>query len=178
MNVSFDILTTSHSYYQINGGSKHTTYLFVNGSLQPFSRQHLPYAIIACFMLSIYNILPLLLLSIYPCSCFQKLLNLGRCRCQVLHIFMDTVLGCYRVHPWDCRYMAAFYLALRNLNLLGFSLTKNPLYYLGGIYMFLVAVIVLDVCKPYKSAWRNSCDIFLFAVGAAVYTAIILSFSV
>ena len=134
MNVSFDLLTPSRSYRHLDENRLITPHLFINGSLPYFDKEHIPYAICAILMLLVFNIFPLLLLCLYPCACFQKCLNLTKCGCPGLHIFMDTLLGCYKVKPLDCRYLAGFFIFLRCINLLIFSFTKNVQYYLYSVY--------------------------------------------
>ena len=72
--------------------------------------EHLPYGILARVMLSVFNILPTLLLLLYPCGCFQKCLTCCGIKSVTLHTFMDALQGCYRYQPRDCRYFAGIYL--------------------------------------------------------------------
>ncbi len=71
-------------------------YLFYDGTIEYFGKQHLPYAILAIVVFIIFNILPLLLLCLYSCHCFQRILNISKLRCQALHTFMDAFQGCYK----------------------------------------------------------------------------------
>ena len=67
MNVSFDILQVNNSYYNMSGVTEDNLYfLYINGSMVYFSHKHFPYAVVALFMMIIFNILPLILLWIYP----------------------------------------------------------------------------------------------------------------
>ena len=172
MNVSFDLLTFSSSYHEVNGSSNNHTYLFINGSIQTFSKEHIPYAICAILMLLVFNVFPILLLCLYPSACFQKCLNLTKCSCPGLHIFMDTLLGCYKVKPLDCRYFAGFYIFLRCINLLIFSFTKNVQYYLYSVYALVLTIILLTAFRPYKSARHNYIDIAIFSLSTLLYTAL------
>ena len=93
------------------------------------SRAYLPYLILALIMLLTFNILPLVLLIVYPFRCFQVLFS----KCfslrykLVLQIFMDTFYGYYKHTPHDYRHFDALCLmALRFLNLLMFSLYYHP----------------------------------------------------
>ena len=71
-------------------GEEMEPYLYYDGTVEYFGKQHLPYAILAIAVLIIFIILPLLLLCLYPCQCFQKILNFYGLRCQALHTFMDA----------------------------------------------------------------------------------------
>ena len=172
MNVSFDILTLSNAYYDESGNEEAgVKFLFINGSMTPFSKEHTPYAVLAIFMFLIFNFLPLVLLCVYPSRCFQKCLNCTKCQYQTLHVFMDTFQGCYKETPRDCRYFAGFYLLLRSLNQLLYAATKNPLYASLAMYMMMFALLLVAVCKPYKHHIRNTIDIVIFLIAIAMYAA-------
>ena len=57
--------------------------------------QHLPYVCLALIFLLTFTLMPMLLLFLYPCSCFQVSLNRTGCSCQPLHTFMDAFQGHY-----------------------------------------------------------------------------------
>ena len=84
MNVSFDILTLSNAYYE-SGNKAEVKFLFINGSMTPFSKEHTPYAALAIFMFLIFNLFPLVLLCVYLSRCFQKFLNCTKCQYWTLH---------------------------------------------------------------------------------------------
>ena len=168
MNVSFDILTLSSPYYNEHGDKISGFHLFINGSMIPFSKEHTPYAIIAIVMLFIFNFLPLVLLCVYPSRCFQKCLNCTKCQYRTLHVFMDTFQGCYKETPRDCRYFAGFYLFLRCINLIMFSVSKNLTFLSLAAYVVMIALLLVAIFKPYKQLKRNTIDIIIFLIAIAI----------
>ena len=64
VSVSFDFLIPVY-LHDVHGESMEL-YLFFDGTVEYFGEQHLPYAILAIFVLIVFNILPLLLLCFYP----------------------------------------------------------------------------------------------------------------
>ena len=169
MNVSFDILTLSPCYYNESGNKNSNSHLFINGSMTPFTKEHIPYAILAIVMFLIFNFLPLVLLCVYPSRCFQKCLNCTKCQYRTLHVFMDIFQGCYKETPRDCRYFAGFYLLLRFINLMVYSVTLNPLYFTFMVCIFMIAVLLVAICKPYKHKIRNTIDIVIFIIAITAY---------
>ena len=163
LNVSVDILAFNRAAFNISGSNADLYYLIVNGSLSYFSHEHIPYAVFSIFMMIIFNILPLVLLCVYPCSCFQKCLNLTGCHSHLLHIFMDTFQGCFRERPRDCRYFAGFYVFLRVVNMVILSVFISPLYSSVIPFLFISVVIMLAICQPYKNDRRNMIDIALIS---------------
>ena len=168
LNVSFDILTPT-VLYDVHGNRMPSLYLYYDGTYKYFGRHHMTYAFLALGMFLVFNVLPLALLCVYPCQCFQRCLNLCRFQRHVLNTFIDTFVGCYRTKPRDCRYFAAFYLVLRIINLALFSITTSPLYYpLGGI-VFIIAAILVAAARPYKfSTTFIDIDVILFALLSAM----------
>ena len=67
-------------------------YAYYNGLMVYFVNDHLPYAVVAIFMFTTFNLVPFLLLCFYPCRCFQSRLNCCQLNSQVLRIFMH---GCF-----------------------------------------------------------------------------------
>ena len=90
-----------------------------------FGHDHLLHTVLAIYVCCInFNLVPFLLLYLYPCRCFQSCLNCCRPNSHALRIFMDAFQGCYKFEPYDCRYWAAFYLFLRIAFLSIFSITQ------------------------------------------------------
>ena len=71
------------------------TYMYYDASVEYFGLEHLPYAILAICMCVIFNIIPLILLCLYPCRYFQSCLNYFQFVNfnQRLHTFVDVFQG-------------------------------------------------------------------------------------
>ena len=162
LNTSFNLLMP----VQLHDMKRHLfgTYLYYNGSMEYFGKDHIPFGILAIFMFTTFNLVPLLLLCLYPCRCFQSCLNCCRLNSQVLRTFMDAFQGCYKFEPYDCRYWAALYLFLR-LAFLALYATAQGGYtlFLAGV-LFIPIVILLVVIQPYKKSVYTTIDIVLFLV--------------
>ena len=137
-------------------------YSYYNGSQEYFGHDHLPYTVLAIFMFTTFNLLPLLLLCLYPCRCFQSCLNCCHLNSQVLHTFMDAFQGCYKFEPYDRRYWAALYLFLMILILAFFGLTQSMFFPVKtGITLIPVIVLIL-VIRPYRRTIYNAIDVIFF----------------
>ena len=165
LNVSFELLLPSH-VYNIERQSVNVAYLYYNGTIDMTSKAYLPYLVLAVLMLLIFNIFPLVLLTLYPFSCFQKVLSYCWCSLKykiALQIFMDAFQGCYKDTPRDYRHFAALYLALRLFNLLLQSIfTGNSLLYYPAASLLLVFTLALvSMFQPYKCKRSNTVDIVM-----------------
>ena len=169
LNASFNILIPT-KLRDMNGTVISSEYLYYDGSLQVFHYRHAFYTAIAIFMSLIFNFLPLLLLLLYPCHCFQSLLNrCDRSRFQLMHTFMDSFQGCYRLSPIDCRYFAAINLMVRILNLVVFSITLTRFYFLFTCFIFICLAILMVLLQPYRVARQNTIDTAFYLIVALGY---------
>ena len=176
LSVSFDFLVPVH-IYNVQGKSLEP-YLYIDGTVDYFGKQHLPYAILAIVVLFIFIILPLLLLCLYPCLCFQKVLNACKLRCQALHIFMDAFQGCYKNGTdgtRDCRYFSAMYLLVRMSFFTVFAITLSRSVYVGCFFVgviFTLFAILFTIVQPYKTPVYNIVDTVLVVTVALTYFCI------
>ena len=161
LNVSFYALTPN-TFHDIEGNEMSKRFLYYDGTYEYFGADHIPYALLAVFMVLVFNIFPLVLLCLYPCRWFQRCLNCCRLRCLALHIFMDTFHGCYKLQPRDCRYFAATYLFLRILNHSFITLTVGPSYSPLAALVCTFMIAVVATIRPYKSSWHTFADVIFF----------------
>ena len=169
--VSFNLL----KYIQIvdSTGAVWPRVLYYDASVVFFSREHLPFVFLAIFVLLTFNILPLLVVVLYPTRVFQKSLNCFRIRWLAVHAFADAFNGCYKDGTngtWDYRYFAGFYLLARIIYLLHSDMngyTNNHMYnLLCSSVMFnvciTVGILLFVFCRPYKKNLFNILDSFFF----------------
>ena len=114
LNVTANILSSEYNY-DMHGNNGHL-YVYYDTNTLYLSREHLPYFMTAITM-SLVNIIPLLLLCIYPCRCFQRCLNSTGLQHQVLHTFMDAFQGCYKHKPLNFLFFTAVYMITQIVNL-------------------------------------------------------------
>ena len=161
LSISADLLTPSR-FYDINGNLGECFFRY-NATMRYFGREHWPYGVLAILVCTVFNVLPMIILSLYPFHCFQRCLNRSRYHFHSLHIFMDAILGCYSHRPRERRYFAAIYMILRMAHVC-VAIVVHPLVYLIGICYILISVILaVALFRPYKKTWHNFIDIALFA---------------
>ena len=169
LNASFDLLMPS-TVYNIDGKSMNLD-LYYDGTVKMASREYLPYLLLAVVMLLVFNILPLLLLTLYPFQCFQRFLNhccLGSNHRLVLQTFMDAFQGCFKETPYDCRHFAALYLLMRLILPLLFISLGVGLFKLPASLVTVLLMALVIKFQPYKSKRSNFMDaILLFLLNCA-----------
>ena len=171
INTSFYILMPVQVYNVT--GQVVGLYTYYNGSLEYFGRDHLPYAVLAIIMFTTFNLVPFLLLCLYPCRCFQSCLNCCRLNSQVLRTFMDAFQGCYKFEPYDCRYWAAFYMFLRIATLAIFAVTQSGYFIIVGGILLIPVIAIYTIIRPYREVVYNVVDIVLLLAFVQTFFSVV-----
>ena len=164
-SASSDLLLPTR-LYDINGSPNSKTYLYLAGDVEYFGSEHLPFAIIALVVLSMFVILPTLLLFLYPCRCCQQLLNRLHCNFHVLRVFMDVFLGPYKDgtnNSRDLRYFAGAFFLARVMFVLLFGYFNSLLSVTLMGLLFSTLLLMMAIFQPQKSKFHYNVDcVFLF----------------
>ena len=162
LSVSFDIIIPTFSWDMES--TIQPAVVYYDGTVEYLGPEHMPYALLALAVLLVFTFLPILLLSLYPCRCFQRFLNRYHLSSQTLHTFMDIFQGSFKDGTngtRDCRYFAAIYLMTRLLLYLslGISIVTFNTSMISGV--LLVVIVLLALFQPYKESLYNRLDICL-----------------
>ena len=169
LSVSVDLLMPVLLYDQM-GHTLPQLYLFNQGDVAFLGSHHLPYACLALFFLLTFTLLPMLLLFLYPCSCFQVCLNRIGCSYQSLHIFMDTFQGHYKNGTngtRDLRFFSGLNLLLRVVVYGSTVLNYQIESYAYTTVIICVLAISVALTRPFKKYIHNvteSCFLIITAM--------------
>ena len=164
LNISFQLLLPV--YLRDHDNAVIGKAVYYNGNMEYFGPQHLPYALMALFMSVTFNILPLVMLTLYPCHCFQQCLN--RCwKGSGVHNVMDDFYRCYRTSPRDCRLFGVVYLYLRIFNLSLLLVALSPAYLNLVSILYLTMGMLIALVRPHKVHSHNVINAVLFFLIAA-----------
>ena len=151
-------------------GCVHTKFRsLVDPSIKYFGHTHLPFAVTALFLTSIFNILPPLLLILYPIRAFRSCLSKCRLDFIAVNIFADKIQCYYRNGldgSKDMRCFSGLYLCLWIcLNLITIAILKVVFHYhnlwFSIAVSFLIMAVILAVVKPYRKMYMNYMDALL-----------------
>ena len=157
--VSFQLLTAI-TLYDSEGQQVGPSMAYYDASIGFFSAQHLPFALLAIFVLCVFVVFPALVLLLYPTRAFQRSLGCCRVRWLALHAFADTFNGYYKngtEGTRDYRYFAGLYVIFRIL----------PLPIFGWMVVIVSCAIIsllFALLRPYKDNWINIWDSVVFAL--------------
>ena len=155
LSVSFDLLAPVRVYqFSSSKDFSYTWQLYYDASVPYFGEKHLPYAILAIATLFFFVLLPVLILILYPYSCFQKLLNMFPFRWYILHTFVDSFHGCYKngTEPGtrDCRWFASFFFIMRFSLFFVAGITFTSVYFIIISVVLVIFIILLVNVEPFK----------------------------
>ena len=152
LTISFELLIFTEVVELGSGNITHV--LFNEPTVEYFSRKHLPYGMIAIVLLLIFMVTPMLLLTVYPCMCFQQCLGLLGINVHSLHAFIDSFQGIFKdgteQGTYDLRWMSAYGLFIRLSLLVLYAFTHSALYFALAAIMLVCMIIFLINIDPYK----------------------------
>ena len=86
LSVAFDILV-----HKLHPDVYSSTFrLYYSGDIEYFGKEHLPYAILAIITSTVFVIIPVTILALYPFAFFQKFLNCIPIHWHIFHTFIDS----------------------------------------------------------------------------------------
>ena len=162
-SVSFDFLIPTRVYQLYPDHYNYTQALYVAGNMQYFGREHLPYAILAIFVLFAFILIPVVILLLYPFSFFQRFISLFPVRWHVLHTFMDTFHSCYKdgtqLGTRDYRWCAALMFVFRLFQFTLYFLANKEVYVLLLTVVLILYALLVTGLQPYKTSCLNALHI-------------------
>ena len=159
----------------------------VDPSIQYFSREHIPFVLIAITIFVGAVLLPALLLALYPIKVFRSLLfkcRLGGHSKAALNIFVEKFYNCYRDGldgGRDMRSFASLYFFVRIVGFVGIAIFPTmSLAWLFQVLLFGSCGLLIALAQPYKKAYMNITDSLLLcsiAMFALLYLLYLYAFS-
>ena len=163
VRVSLSLLTPSHVFN--DSGNITDTVLRYDPSTHFFGRAHLPYAMLAIFVLLTFGAIPPMLLLLYPFRRFQRCLNRYRLlQSPALHMFIDTFQGCYKNGKERC--FAGLYFVFRVVIFTIYTSAKSdlPLFFMYLVFAYIGMLVLFVIFQPYKQKFFNCLDVLMIAL--------------
>ncbi len=128
---------------------------------------HIPFAILALFILLGPVLLPALLLALYPirsCRFLLEKCGLGGYTKAALDIFVEKFYSCYRDGldgGKDLRSLASLYFFLRILIFLVIAVQSEVIFFTSLALIFCGTSLLIAIVHPYKKAYMTNSDILM-----------------
>ena len=139
-------------------------------------KHHLFFMIPALIIFTVFNMLPLLLLIVYPVKPFRLCLSKCCVNIAAITMFTDKVYSCYKNGldgTCDTRIFAAFYFILRLIVIAVWTIAQR---FLKGNHWFCVGIIftisslIIALIRPYNKVYMNYTDcLLLFNLSTICY---------
>ena len=167
VQVSLSLLTPSQVFN--DSGKVVDTVLRYDPSIHYFGRPHLPYAILAIFVLLTFGAIPPILLLLYPFRRFQRCLNRYRLlQSPALQMFIDTFQGCYKNGKERC--FAGLYFVFRVAIFTIYTSVKSdlPLFFIYLVLAYIGMLVLFIIFQPYKQKFYNRLDMLMITLLALI----------
>ena len=154
-------------------GKHFSTYVpLVDHSLKFGGVYHLSFVIPGVLVSLIFNILPPLMLILYPIQSFRTCFSKCHLNFAVINTFLDKVHGCYRNGldaGRDMRSFSGLYFFLQVVAYFTYLLScamrsyfyVNPWFGVGTI--FFIIILAITIGKPYQKTYMNHLDTLLLS---------------
>ena len=131
-------------------------YLYYDTSIKLFGLHHLPYALTALAVLTVFIIFPLSLLLCYRCKAFQKCLTKCQLKGRTLDEFVNTFQQYYKDGSngtFDCRWFAGFHIILRTAAFMTYIFSLSEIAYVLLTCLSIIGAGVVLLVHPYKEEY-------------------------
>ena len=178
LNTTLDILIPVQLYHANPNKDGSNWYVYYDASYQYFSKDHLPYALLGISLFLTLGLCPLVLLIVYPMSCFQRYCY--GANNYALHTFIDAFQGHYKdgtdSGTRDCRWFAGIYFLGRIMILFAiFGVVKNGVCYTLAGFSYMAIGMLIILLQPFKSTKVNTYHTLLpFTMATGCFTVALI----
>ena len=163
--------------YSVKGYTDGIVHSYFDASVSYTNRENITYTILGISVLFIFNILPILLLFLYPTRCGRKCLRSCGISGIFMQIFSDTFQGYYKDGTngtRDCRFFPAVYLVARFALFCIYFVSPTALYFFLIPFFLVSLAILVMVLQPYKHRFRkwNQIDVIMILILALFFCAL------
>ena len=158
LSVTADILIPTQIFQLSSDKSKFGVYY--SPSVTYFGDQHLPYAILAIILVTLFVSIPTMIFTFYSCQFFQKFLSLFPINWHFLHAFVDSFQGCYKdgtePETFDYRWVSVLVILIRLALAIVFGITQSAVFFVYAVILVVIYVMIIVNTEPYKKAAHHS----------------------
>ena len=155
LSVSCDLLIGTRLF--TNDGKVYLRTWYYDPNIEYFGREHLPYALLAIGILTVFIAFPTSLLMCYQFKVFRICLRKCRIKGTVLDKFVHIFQKYYKDGSngtWDCRWFAGFFIIIKSVAYLIYVISLSQVAYPLIIMMCVIGAIVTVIVEPYKEEYK------------------------
>ena len=176
LSVSCDLLLSTQLF--TSDGKLYSWNLYYDSSIEYFGREHLPYALLAIGILTVFIAFPTSLLLFYQCKLFCICLRKCRIKGTILDKFVYIFQKYYKDGSngtWDCRWFAGFFIIIKSLAYFAYSVALNVTSFIFIVILCISAAAIIVIVEPYKEEYKqfNVISANLFLWEALLFTSVV-----
>ena len=138
-------------------GTLYSLRLYYDPSIEYFGRVHLPYALLAIGILTIFIVFPTSLLLCYQFNTCRKFLTLLKVKKRALDKIMDIFQRYYKDGSngtWDCRWFAGFFILIKLLAYVAYAASLTAMGFIFVVLICTAAAVIIVIVEPYKEEYK------------------------
>ena len=180
-SMNFLFYSSTYTYQQGPDGHMKLTqvqHLFYAPSVEYFGKNHLPFALMAVLLSFMFFVLPMVLLFVYPFTCFQQILNKIGLNSLTLRTFVEVFQGHFKDgtnNTRDYRYFSGCLLLIPLMVQVIFTVTMSSMYFPVASVWILIYLTLHLVFQPYKHSIHNYITISMLIVLLACHLSLALN---
>ena len=154
LSVSCDLLISTKVY--TSDGKLYSRNLFYDPSIKYFGEEHMPYALMALSILTLFIGFPTSLLLFYQCKAFRKCLSKLQIRGNVVETFVNSFQKYYKDGSngtWDVRWFAGFFILFKCFCYFVYSISLNDVSFAFLTVSGIIGATVVVLVEPYKEEY-------------------------
>ena len=176
LSQTIEMTSTTYMFtYSLSNGHYNYTYVLnTDNSISMTSSLYITRATFTFLLSVIFNILPLLLLVMYPFRIFRQILSKCKLDRISLMIFMEKFHSCYRDGldgRSDMRYFSGIYFFLEIALVVVVMLLSDIFHFSRWILrgtLISITALLIALCRPYKQTYMNVSDSLLLTLLAFI----------
>ena len=154
LSVSFGLLMATKTFTR--DGKVHSWTLYYNPNIEYFGREHLPYALLAIGILTVFIAFPTSLLCCYQCKVYKVCLTCCQIRGRTLDEFINNFQKYYKDGSngkFEYRWFAGFFIFLKSLGYMIYALYPSQLFFFLVIPLLIIGAAAIVILEPYKEEY-------------------------
>ena len=155
LSVSCDLLIGTALF--TSDGKLYSWNLYYDPSIEYFGREHLPYALLAIGILTVFIAFPTSLLLFYQCKVYRKCLEKCYIKGRMLDEFVNNFQKYYKDGSngtWDCRWFAGFLIVIKSLGYVTYAVSLNDISYILFMMLSTVTAALILTVEPYTEEYE------------------------
>ena len=176
LSVSCDLLIGTRLF--TNDGKLYSRNLYYDPSIEYFGREHLPYALLAIGILTVFIAFPTSLLLFYQCKVYRKCLKKCHIKGEMLDEFVNNFQKYYKDGSngtWDCRWFAGFLILFKSIGYVIYAVSLNDISFILFMMLSIVTAGLFLTVEPYTEEYEvfNTISPNLFLWLALVFASFV-----